>query len=147
MAHYMREKDYLPRAALCSTAQRTRETLDLLLTLWTKKPTIRYDREVYLADWQVLLACLKKAAPRVSPLLLVGHNPGIEQLALALALQPKSFAEKARLQRLTQKFPTAALAVLDFDMPSWGGLKPGLGELVDYVRPRDLAGGSSDPEE
>jgi phosphohistidine phosphatase len=79
-------------------------------------------------------------------LLLIGHSPGIEQLALALALQPKSIAEKARLQRLTEKFPTAALAVLDFDIPSWRGLKPGLGQLVDYVRPRDLAGGSSDPE-
>lgn len=147
MAHYMRGQDYLPQAVLCSTAQRTRETLDLLLAAWTKKPAIRYERELYLADWQVLLASLKKAPARASPLLLVGHNPGMEQLALALALRPQGIAEKARLQRLTQKFPTAALAVLDFDIPSWRGLKPGLGQLVDYVRPKDLAGGSSDAEE
>jgi len=146
MALYMRIKDYLPKAVLCSTAQRTRETLDLLLAAWTKKPAIRYERELYLADWPVLLASLKKAPARASPLLLVGHNPGIEHLALALALQPEGLAARARLQRLTQKFPTAALAVLDFDIPSWRALKPGMGQLVDYVRPKDLPDGSSDAE-
>lgn len=147
MASYMLSKEYLPQAVLCSTAQRTRETLDLLLAGWTKKPAIRYERELYLADWPVLLARLKKAPVRASPLLLVGHNPGMEQLAVALALQPKGVAERARLQRLTQKFPTAALAVLDFDIASWSFLQPGLGQLVDYVRPKDLAGGSAGDEE
>jgi len=147
MARYIRSKDYLPQAVLCSTAERTRETLDLLLAAWTKKPAIRYERELYLADWPVLLASLKRASSRASPLLLVGHNPGIEQLALALALQPKGLVERGRLQRLTQKFPTGALAVLDFDIASWRFLKPGLGQLVDYVRPKDIAGGSSDAEE
>ncbi len=147
MARYMRSKDYLPQAVLCSTAERTRETLDLLLAAWTKKPAIRYERELYLADWPVLLASLKKAPSRASPLLLVGHNPGMEQLALALALQPTGLSARGRLQRLTQKFPTGALAVLDFDIVSWRGLKPGLGQLVDYVRPKDISGGSSDAEE
>jgi phosphohistidine phosphatase len=143
MASYMRGKEYLPQVVLCSTAQRTRETLDLLLAAWTGKPAIRYERELYLADWPVLLASLKKAPARSSPLLVVGHNPGMEQLAVALALQPKGIPERARLQRLTQKFPTGALAVLDFEIASWRVLKPGSGQLVDYVRPKDLAGGSA----
>ena len=147
MAHFMRMKDYLPQAVLCSTAKRTRETLDLLLAAWSKKPAIRYERELYLAEWPVLLANLKNASARASPLLVVGHNPGMEQLALALALQPKGIAERARLQRLTQKFPTAALAVLDFEIPSWRMLKPGSGQLFDYVRPKDLDGGISDADE
>lgn len=142
MARYMRNRAYVPKVVLCSTARRTRETLDLLLSKWGKRPVIRYEASLYLTDWPVLLANLKKAPPRASPLLLVGHNPGIEQLAIALALEPKGVPERARLQRLTQKFPTTALAVLDFDIDSWRNLKPGLGQLIDYVRPKDLARGS-----
>ena len=146
MARYMRSKDYLPTAVLCSTARRTKETLDLLLAAWTKKPVVRFDRGAYLAEWPGLLGNLKKAPGQASPLLLVGHNPGIEQLAIALARQPKDALERTRLKRLSQKFPTAALAVLDFEITSWRNLKPGSGELVDYVRPKDL-GGSSDGDD
>jgi phosphohistidine phosphatase len=147
MARYMRKNDYLPDVVLCSTAQRTRETLDLLLAGWKKSPDIRYERALYLAEWPVLLANLKKAPASASPLLLVGHNPGVEQLAAALAAQPTNEQERARLQRLTEKFPTAALAVFDFDITSWRNLKAGSGQLVDYVRPKDLAKGSAGEEE
>jgi len=141
VALYMASREYLPDMVLCSTAQRTRETLDLLLASWRKKPDIRYERSIYLAEWPVLLANLKKAPSRASPLLLVGHNPGIEQLAIALAVPPNDAQERARLQRLTQKFPTAALAVFDFEIASWRNLRPGSGHLFDYVRPKDLAHG------
>jgi len=144
VARYMNSKDYLPEAVLCSTARRTRETLDLLLAAWRKKPAVRYERGIYLAECPALLATLKKAPAQASPLLLVGHNPGIEQLALALTHQPSDATERARLKRLTQKFPTAALAVLDFEIASWRNLKPSLGRLVEYVRPKDLAGGGDD---
>jgi len=146
IARYMRSREYLPETVLCSTAQRTRETLDLLLAAWGKKPDVRYERRVYLAEWPVLLANLKKVPSRASPLLLVGHNPGIEQLAIALAVQPKDAQERTRFQRLNQKFPTAALAVFDFEITSWRNLKPGSGQLVDYVRPNDLAQESSGDE-
>jgi phosphohistidine phosphatase len=146
IALHMRRKEYLPQAVLCSTAERTRETLDLLLAAWTRKPAVRYQRELYLAECPALLASLKKAPARASPLLLVGHNPGMEQLAVALAAQPKGAAERTRLQSLAQKFPTAALAVLDFEIASWRFLKPGTGQLVDFVRPKDLAGGSANIE-
>lgn len=146
IARYMQSRDYLPAAVLCSTALRTRETLDLLLAAWRKRPDVRYEHAVYLADWPVLVANLKNAPARASPLLLVGHNPGIEQLAIALAVQPKDARERTRLQRLTQKFPTAALAVFDFEITSWRNLKPGSGHLVDYVRPKDLDKGSSGGE-
>jgi phosphohistidine phosphatase len=138
----MCSKEYLPEAVLCSTARRTKETLELLLAAWSKKPVLHYERALYLAELPALLANLKKAPARASPLLLVGHNPGIEQLAIALAHKPNDARELARLKRLTQKFPTTALAVLDFEIASWRSLKPDLGRLVDYVRPKDLAGGS-----
>lgn len=138
MALYMRDKGYEPAQVLSSSARRTKETLELLLPKWRSKPNVRYERALYLADWPRLLSAVRTAKAS-SPLLLVGHNPGIEQLAIALALQPKTPAERARVQRLAQKFPTAALAVLDFDAPTWRSIKPGQGRLVDYMRPKDLA--------
>jgi phosphohistidine phosphatase len=147
MGAYMREKSYEPKLVLCSTAERTKGTLELVLPALARQPQIRYDRSLYLAEWPVLLAEIRAQAGEASPLMIVGHNPGLEQLAIALALQAQSAAERGRLQKLAQKFPTAALAVLDFDIADWSGLKPGLGRLVDYVRPKDLDGENGGDDE
>ena len=138
MALYMRAEGYEPAQILSSSARRTKETVELLLPKLRGKPNVRYERALYLADWPRLLSAVR-AAKASSPLLLVGHNPGIEQLAIALALQPKTPAERVRLQRMAEKFPTAALAVLDFDAPTWRSIKAGQGRLIDYMRPKDLA--------
>jgi phosphohistidine phosphatase len=147
MGAYMRAKGYEPELVLCSTAERTKETLELVLPALAGQPQIRYDRILYLAEWPVLLAEIRALASEASPLMVVGHNPGLEQLAIALALQAPSAAERGRLQKLAQKFPTAALAVLDFEIADWGVLKPGLGRLVDYIRPKDLDGGNGGDDE
>jgi phosphohistidine phosphatase len=138
IAAHIREKRYEPAVVLSSSSKRTKETVDLLLPEWKRKPKIRYERALYLADWPRLLEAVRTQKADASPLMIVGHNPGTEQLAIALALQPKTAAERARAQRMAQKFPTAALAVLDFDVPDWRSIKPGEGRLIDYVRPKDL---------
>ena len=68
-----------------------------------------------------------------------------EQYALAAGF----YVDREQLiaQKLAQKFPTAALAVLDFEIVDWGRLKPGLGRLVDYMRPKDLDGGNGGDDE
>ena len=139
IAEYMREKGYEPKLVLCSTAKRTKETLKLILPAFERAPKVRYDRGLYLAEWPMLLAAVQKAPASASTLLLIGHNPGLEHLAIALALQPKTDAERARAQVMAQKFPTGALAVLDFEAKNWKGAKPGLGRLADFVRPKELA--------
>ena len=140
-------KGYDPKLVLCSTAERTKETLELVLPALAKQPQIRYDRSLYLAEWPALLTEIRALASEASPLMVVGHNPGLEQLAIALALQAQSAAERGRLQKLAQKFPTAAVAVLDFEIADWSALKPGLGRLIDYVRPKDLDGGNGGDDE
>ena len=138
MGVYMRHRGYEPARVLSSTARRTKETLKLLIPALKHTPQIRYTRRLYLAEWPHLLEEVRKAQPDASPLLVVGHNPGLRQLALALSLQPRGIAEQARTQDLAQKFPTCALAVFDFEVEGWRLVKPGAGRLVDYVRPRDL---------
>lgn len=139
---FMRKKGYVPATVLCSTAERTRETLDLLLPTLRADPAIRYDQALYLAEWPALLATLRSTETVDTPLLMIGHNPGIEQLAINLVLQPQDADERARFEHLERKFPTAALAVLDFDEPHWGAVKPGTGRLTDFVRPRDVSTGA-----
>lgn len=138
MGESMREKGYRPALVLCSTAKRAGETLKLVLSAWSRAPEIRYERALYLADWPGLLHEIRKAPGQATPLLLVGHNPALQQLALALALKAEEPAERARLQALAQKFPAGALAVLDFAVPSWAEVGPGLGRLVDLAKPKDL---------
>jgi phosphohistidine phosphatase len=138
IAAYMRSHGYDPALVLCSTSRRTKETLKLIVPAFAQAPQIRYTRQLYLAEWPQLLAEVRKAPPAASPLLVIGHNPGIHQLALALSLQPRGAAEQSRAQELARKFPTGALAVFDFDGTQWLDVKPGAGRLVDYTRPKDL---------
>ena len=69
---------------------------------------------------------------------LVGHNPGLEALATLLAREPVRRKERARHEALEEKFPTCALAIMDFDVGRWRDVAPGTGKLVDFVRPKDL---------
>jgi phosphohistidine phosphatase len=144
VAARMRKRGYQPALVLSSTATRTMETAELLMPALGNAAEIRYDRALYLADWPQLLAAIRGAPSDLSPLLVVGHNPGLEQLAIALARQPQNPAERMRASKLAHKFPTAALAVLDFEARDWSEIKPGAGRLVDYVRPKDLTAGSGD---
>ena len=80
-----------------------------------------------------LLERLRALPESVNSVMLIGHNPGLHELARVLA------SRGAGLPRLEQKFPTGALAMLVVDSESWVALGPGDGELVDYVVPRELA--------
>ena len=143
MGAYIQSHGYGPALVLSSSARRTKETVKLLLPQFVQRPDLRYTRALYLAEWPSLLEEVRKVPSPSSPLLIVGHNPGMQQFALALSLQPQSAAEKARAQLLAQKFPTAALAVFDFEGADWSHVKPGAGRLADFMRPKDLPGTDS----
>ncbi|HXZ67730.1 MAG TPA: histidine phosphatase family protein [Alphaproteobacteria bacterium] len=139
IGRYMRKKKYLPALVLCSTATRTRETLKILLPALGARPEIRYEDSLYLAEWPRLLEAVRVAPDGASPVLMIGHNPGMEQLAAALLAQPKTAAARALTGAMAQKFPTGALAVFDFRGETWSAVKPGAGRLRDFVRPKELA--------
>ena len=92
----------------------------------------RVERELYGAGPADLLARLHEIAPRVRSATVIGHNPGLEELALLLA------RDGARVRELRAKFPTGALATLEFRGPGWAALDRGTAELIAFVRPRDL---------
>jgi phosphohistidine phosphatase len=136
MARYLRKGDYKPDLILCSAAARTAQTAELVLQ--ELEGEVEYRDNLYLAEAPKLLAAVRGAPARIASLMLVGHNPGLEHLATLLAREPVRRKERARHEALEEKFPTSALAILDFDVGRWRDVEKNAGKLVDFVRPKDL---------
>jgi phosphohistidine phosphatase len=127
VARHLRELGIEPELVMCSTA-RARETLERLEPV-LGTGAVRVERELYGAG--ALLEQLRGVPDAVGSVLVIGHNPGLQRLALA---RPAPAVEE-----LEAKYPTAGLAALVFEGPSWRDLDRGSAELVGFVRPRDLA--------
>lgn len=136
MARYLKSNAYVADRILCSTSTRTRQTAEPVLQQ-TPAP-VEYLETLYHATPGRLMALAQDADDADRVLLLIGHNPGLEQVATLLARDPVKPKEQTRHDLLEEKFPTAALAVLDFDIASWKQVSPCGAKLVDFVRPRDL---------
>jgi phosphohistidine phosphatase len=123
---------------LCSSARRTRETLDLVLDAFSSSPRplprTSIEDELYLASREKLAARLGRLDARDVNVLLIGHNPGLHELAIALA-DENSPAFRALA---AGKFPTAAC--VSFRVPAdWSALGSSRHELIGYVTPESLA--------
>lgn len=134
---WIRQHDLEPAAVLCSSARRTKETLALVLPCFRIPPKVEYDRSLYLSEVPVLVGKIRKA-PALSPLMIVGHNPGLHEMALALLARQQGAEAKIRAEDLARKFPPAGLAVLEFKHRDWAGLKPATAKLAYFVRPKSL---------
>jgi phosphohistidine phosphatase len=132
IAKYMRRKKIRPDLVLCSTSVRTRQTLEAIQPSLRKGCPVELLPQLYAASEQELLEQLHALSGSTSSVMVIGHNPGLHQLALALA------SRGADLRRLEEKFPTGALATLVVHSESWAALSPGDAELIDYVVPRQL---------
>ncbi len=127
----MRELGLAPDVVLVSTAKRTLETL-AALEPWDDAPLIEPMDTLYLASLPQLLSALHGVPETVRSVLLIGHNPGMHELAITLA-GPARAAEK----RLADGFPTGALA--DFAVAgAWWQIGEGSGRLQHFVTPRSL---------
>ncbi len=135
IADHIRERAIAPDVVLCSSSRRTRETLDRIQRALPPGTPVEIECELYAASAERLLARVRRLPDEVVSAMLIGHNPGLQLLALELA------ARGAELERMGHKFPTAALATLDITSEGWGRLGAGDAELVGYVRPRDLEPG------
>ena len=136
MARYLRRTGYAVETILCSVAARTTQTAELVLHELTA--VILYRDALYLADPATILAAVRAMPATVSSLMVVGHNPGLEGCAALMAREPVRRKERMRHEALEEKFPTCALAILDFDVGRWRDVVQASGKLVDFVRPKDL---------
>ena len=136
MARYLRKSDHRLDLILCSASARTTQTAELVLQ--EMEAQVEYRDNLYLAEAAKLVAAVRGAPAAVTNLMLVGHNPGLENLATLLAREPVRRKERARHEALEEKFPTSALAILDFDVGRWRDVEKAAARLVDFVRPKDL---------
>jgi phosphohistidine phosphatase len=132
----MQELGLAPDVILVSTARRTMETLEALEP-WDDAPLVELMDSLYLADPIDLIAALHGVAETVRSVLLIGHNPGLHDLALSL-VGPDAMAKMTEMTRaLAAGFPTGALAEFMI-VGSWCDLREGGGRLVRFLTPRML---------
>ena len=132
LAQHMRERGIAPQVVLCSPALRTRQTLELIGPALGAHAEVLFEDELYGAGAEQLLARLQGLPKGVGSALVIGHNPGVQDLAVLLA------GHRNERERLGGHFPTGALAALAFP-GSWASLGSGGAELTDFLVPRDLA--------
>lgn len=130
IAKHLVRLGFEPELVLCSSAVRTRETLELVRpALGTSK--VLFEDGLYAASSDELLARIRLVPEALASVMLIGHNPGLQQLALVLA------SSGDELPRLETKFPTAALATLAV-AKTWSRLDPADAILTAYIVPKQL---------
>jgi phosphohistidine phosphatase len=150
MGRWLRTNGHAPDEVLCSTARRARETWQLAQDGLGGHPRVSFERRVYQASAEQLLDLARAIPAAVRTLLIVGHDPAIQELALMLGRTANlaggdtagGVVPGAALDRMRVKFPTAAIAVLEVT-GSWDQLGPGTAQLIAFVIPREVprAGG------
>ncbi len=129
--------DMVPQHVMCSPARRTRETWKIIAPAIKPPPTVIFTEALYdFGDGSQLLELVRNSGTTAKTLMLVGHNPSLENLAQKLVMS----GDNTLRRRLASKFPTCALAVIDFTVTTWKTLSLHSGELVSFVRPKDFEG-------
>jgi phosphohistidine phosphatase len=118
LGRWLAAHDYLPDIVVCSTAQRTRQTWDLVAAELTGAASVRFDPRAYGASAQTLLYLARELPDECRTALLIAHNPGVSEFAGV-------------------RFPTAAVAVLEFG-GDWPDLVVGQARLAAYAAPADM---------
>jgi phosphohistidine phosphatase len=132
IAEHLDREGVTPALVLCSSALRTQETFERIAPSLGEGVVVQIERGLYGASEQRLLERLQAVDDDVESLMLIGHNPGVAQLARSLAGSGRNVAD------LRGKYPTGALATLEFS-GRWRDLQPGRAELKNYVTPKQLA--------
>jgi phosphohistidine phosphatase len=132
---YMARHGLIPDCVVVSTAARARETWALAATAIEDTPPPHFEERIYEASAETMLQVIKATGPEVGTLLIVGHNPGLHELAVMLVATGDIEAR----QRLQENFPTGALAVINFPLEAWSRLHSQSGRLEHFVTPQSLA--------
>jgi phosphohistidine phosphatase len=123
---------------IASPAVRVTQTIEIAEKAAGGAPPVNWDRRIYLANSATLLDILRDQEGEPGSIIIVGHNPSLEDLIFDLV--PDDGSSPLR-DVVEEKFPTAGFAVIELDIDSWSQIDEGCGRLVHLMRPRDI-----DPE-
>ena len=134
MGREMKQRGMRFDIVLASTAARVRETIDGVEEKYDFGAPIQFEPQIYAATEQRLLQLVRAVPKTVRSALVVGHNPGLEQLIIGLTIDDKhGFRD-----RVADKFPTAGLAAIELPAERWRDVKAGSGKIVALIFPKDL---------
>lgn len=136
MGAHMAQLGLTADRVLVSPARRTRETWELVCGQMPPVATVASEPRIYDASAARLLAVVREQPRQIHTLMLVGHNPGMEDLAATLIASGAALD----LEKLKEKFPTGALAVIDLPVDDWSAAAPCSGRLDRFILPRELMG-------
>jgi phosphohistidine phosphatase len=139
IGEYMAKQGLTFDRVLCSTAVRARQTWEEVQRFYKTSAPTAHEKKLYLASGNEILNLLSHMPEPVNSLLIIGHNPGLHQLAVKLA----GTGDSVLLDRLALKFPTCALAGLMLD-PPWKKIPHARGRLLEFITPKMLSGGDDD---
>lgn len=129
MGRYLKEENLVPQKVMCSSATRTVETLMKLEAGYREPLPVEYSDKLYMATENQLLQIVAAQPDTVNSLMLIGHNPGMHELAVRLS----SDGDKKDLEQVRAAFPTCALAIVE--LKNWQDKR---GELKLFVTPKTL---------
>ena len=132
LAVHMDDEGITPALVLCSPARRTRDTIDLVRSGLPPGTKVRTEDRLYGASPADVLKILRRLSDSLPSVMVVGHNPTMQELALSLA------SSGPGLERVSAGFPTAALAKLSLPIDRWNDLGTGKASLASFVTPKDL---------
>lgn len=139
MGRHLRHLAAPPELVLASTARRVSETLAALKLEKLANISVMREKKLYLAPPDRLLSVLLSTSDDINNLLIIGHNPGIHTFALQLSGEVVDEAGYDARDRLKAKYPTAALAMIQFPaVQFWRDIKAGSGRLISFTTPKDL---------
>lgn len=134
MGHYMAASGFFPEKVLVSPAQRTRQTWEIAGQAFSPARPVVFEPAIYEAEAQELLAVVQALPDEVANVLMVGHNPGLQDLALFLCGEGDAEA----MTRLKSKYPTAGLAILDLSVNRWSEAGERCAILRRFDTPRSI---------
>lgn len=136
LAAWAAEHKLAPGLVLCSPSSRTRQTLDIVAPAFAKPPQILFEDGLYLATAAQLLARLRQVGASTTSIMVVGHNPGLHELAAILS----DVTGGPLMARLAAGLPTAAMASYEVAVP-WSALDRRRARFAALLTPKDLAKG------
>ena len=137
LGDYMAGHALVPDRVLVSPAARTTETWKFAAKAFKPAPASTMVEKLYDATQHAILAAIKDAPAKAHTLLVIGHNPGLHELALMLIASGDIDAREL----LREKLPTSGLVIIDFALDDWMKLHPQSGRLERFVTPKSLDGG------
>lgn len=134
MGAWMRKNGHQPERILCSSSMRTKQTLGGILTGLDGEFSLALLDDLYEGNAPDYLLLLRDHAEGSNNVMIIGHNTGLQEIALRLAGK----GESGQIADMEYKYPTSALAILDFPVNSWNDVTAASGQLVDFIKPREI---------